>query len=202
MTDMGGRIAGVLDGGPTGIGLESTVIQVTADGKNIHVLRPGGVTVAALREAAPGAVVVDDASTVIASPASSALDSSIPRSPGMKYTHYAPQGRLVLVQSADQNAERVARYIQQELDRVGALGETTGVLTFGRHTTEYRADVVVSCGSGLEPEGAARELYAALRRFDELGATYILAEAFPEEGLGQAIMIRLRKAAAEQIMIA
>ncbi|MEX1029467.1 MAG: L-threonylcarbamoyladenylate synthase [Paenibacillaceae bacterium] len=222
MTDMEGRIAGVLDGGATGIGLESTVIQVTADGRHIHVLRPGGVTAHALRAAAPGATVVDEASTInttIESPssdnpvsrsggnlssmdlASPVLYNSIPRSPGMKYTHYAPQGRLILVHSADQDTERVARYIHQELDRVGALGETTGVLTFGRHATGYRADVVVPCGSWQEPADAARGLYAALRRFDELGATYILAEAFPEEGLGQAIMNRLRKAAGEQVYL-
>lgn len=201
MTDMEGRIAGVLDGGPTGIGLESTVIQVTADGKHIHVLRPGGVTAQALRRAAPEATVDDDASTTNPPSASPALEMSIPRSPGMKYTHYAPQGRLILVHCTDQDSERVARYIQQELDRVGALGETTGVLTFGRHATEYRADVVVPCGSWQEPADAARQLYAALRRFDELGATYILAEAFPEEGLGQAIMNRLRKAAEELVVI-
>jgi len=194
MTDMEGRIAGVLDGGPTGIGLESTVIQVTTDGKHIHVLRPGGVTALALREAAPEATVVEALTT-------GAADESIPRSPGMKYTHYAPLGRLVLVHSAEQNSERMARYIQQELDRFGALGETTGVLAFGPHALSYRADVVVPCGSWQEPADAARQFYAALRRFDELGVTYILAEAFPEAGLGQAIMNRLRKAAAEQIVI-
>jgi L-threonylcarbamoyladenylate synthase len=200
LADMEGRIAGVLDGGPTGIGVESTVIQVTADGQHIHVLRPGGVTVAALRAAAPEATVVET-STTSQSSASLALEESIPRSPGMKYTHYAPQGRLVLVQDRDQNPRRLARYIQQELDRVGALGETTGVLAFGEHALEYRADVVVPCGNWQEPADAARRLYAALRRFDESGATYILAEAFPEEGLGQAIMNRLRKAAGEQIVI-
>ncbi|MEX2414799.1 MAG: Sua5 family C-terminal domain-containing protein, partial [Paenibacillaceae bacterium] len=142
----------------------------------------------------------DDASTTNPSSAP-ALDESIPRSPGMKYTHYAPQGRLILVHSVDQDSGSVARYIQQELDRVGALGETTGVLAFGRHASEYRADVVVPCGSWQEPADVARQLYAALRRFDELGVTYILAEAFPEAGLGQAIMNRLRKAAGEQIVI-
>jgi len=220
MTDMEGRIAGVLDGGQTGIGLESTVIQVTTDGKHIHVLRPGGVTAHALLEAAPEATVVDasttaaearspesmsgkllNASTADAPHCVEAEEEYIPRSPGMKYTHYAPQGRLILVHSADQNSERIARYIQQELDRVAALGETTGVLAFGPHAIHYHADVVVPCGSWQDPADAARQLYAALRRFDELGATYILAEAFPEAGLGQAIMNRLRKAAVEQITI-
>jgi len=200
-TDMEGRIAGVLDGGPTGVGLESTVIQVTADGMHIHVLRPGGVTVAALQAAAPEATVVDASPTSTSTSASPALDMSIPRSPGMKYTHYAPQGRLILVDSVNKDIERMARYIQQELNRAGALGEITGVLAFGEHATAYRADVVVPCGSWQEPAEAARQLYAALRRFDELGATYILAEAFPEDGLGQAIMNRLRKAAGEQVMI-
>lgn len=207
MEDLGGRIAGVLDGGPAGIGLESTVVRVDNEGR-IHVLRPGGVTAAELRAAAPQADVVAAGETT--------EEPSIPRSPGMKYAHYAPKGRLTVVRSRDPaDPARVARYIREELERLRGLGETTGVLSFGGSgafvageeprlavpaDAPYRADIVVACGSAAEPAEAARLLYAALRRFDEAGATAILAESVPEDGLGQAIMNRLRKAAGGRIV--
>jgi L-threonylcarbamoyladenylate synthase len=192
MEDLDGRIAGVLDGGAAGIGLESTVVRVDSGGARIHVLRPGGVTASQLQAAAPEAVVV-------AADAAAVEAESIPRSPGMKYAHYAPKGRLTVVRSANPGEPgRIARYIREELERLRAAGETTGVLSFT--ATDYLADIVARCGTLEQPEEAARLLYAALRRFDEAGATVILAESVPEEGLGQAIMNRLRKAAAGRII--
>ncbi len=212
LEDLGGRIAGVLDGGPAGIGVESTVIRVDSATGRIHVLRPGGITAAQLQAAAPEAVILTAAG-------GAAADESIPRSPGMKYAHYAPQGRLILVRPANPDelspshgrepgpsaspdpapgAERVARYIREELEQLRAAGETTGVLSFSRQP--YSADLVMQCGADGQPEEAARQLYAALRRFDEAGVTFILAESVPEEGLGQAVMNRLRKAAAGHII--
>lgn len=192
MEDLAGRIAGVLDGGAAGIGLESTVVRVDSDGARIHVLRPGGVTASQLQAAAPEAVIV-------AADAAAAATESIPRSPGMKYAHYAPKGRLTVVRSANPDEPgRAVRYIREELERLRAAGETTGVLSFT--ATAYLADIVARCGSLEQPEESARLLYTALRRFDEAGATVILAESVPEEGLGQAIMNRLRKAAADRIV--
>ncbi len=193
LEDLAGRIAGVLDGGAAGIGLESTVVRVDSAGGRIHVLRPGGITAAQLQAAAPEAVIVSAAGEA-------AAEADIPRSPGMKYAHYAPQGRLIVVRAAsDENAaQRVARYIREELERLRADGETTGVLSFSAEP--YSADIVERCGTVGRPDEAARLLYAALRRFDEAGATVILAEAVPDEGLGQAIMNRLRKAAAGQVI--
>ncbi|MGQ3482061.1 L-threonylcarbamoyladenylate synthase, partial [Paenibacillus sp. TY11] len=86
--DLEGRIGGILDGGPTGVGLESTVVQAGDDG-TVTILRPGGVTVEQLAAVAR-AVVLDPA--LAATPGEDA-DSPAPRSPGMKYTHYAPRGR-------------------------------------------------------------------------------------------------------------
>lgn len=200
LDDLAGRIAGVLDGGPAGIGLESTVIRVDEASGRIHLLRPGGVTAAQLREVAPHMAIVDRSDT------ERIAQEHVPQSPGMKYTHYAPQGKLIIVRPAltaadDVDAqERVVDRIRQELQRYAASGETTGVLTFHSTPSTYHADIVIACGTAGDYGEAARRLYAALRQFDEAGATVILAESLAEEGIGRAIMNRLHKAAGHQII--
>ncbi|MCD1260908.1 threonylcarbamoyl-AMP synthase [Paenibacillus athensensis] len=188
--DLDGRIGGLLDGGATGVGVESTVVERVGD--DWFVLRPGGVTVDALRRALPGAAVHEPARGSDAEPVEA------PRAPGMKYAHYAPQGRMRLVQG--DVPEQVAAWIQRELDVAAARGETVGVLTYAEHADLYRADCVQVCGSLAEPASIARGLYVALRRFDEAGIAQIWAEACPETGLGLAIMNRLRKAAAHDVV--
>ncbi|WP_410515281.1 L-threonylcarbamoyladenylate synthase [Paenibacillus sp. BR2-3] len=199
MEDLAGYIGGVLDGGAAGVGLESTVVQVQPDG-TVSVLRPGGITAEQL-SAVSGAGTVDAASAEVPDftplNAAGCEDSSpAPRAPGMKYTHYAPRGWLGVVRGSSplRVAERAASLLQAaERD-----GEITGLLLFEEHYALYPAvpaACVASLGSLASPEEAARSLYAALRRFDEAGATYILAEACPVTGLGAAIMNRLMKAA-------
>jgi L-threonylcarbamoyladenylate synthase len=119
----------------------------------------------------------------------------------MKYTHYAPRGALGIVRgSSPQRVAETAAGLLQAEQRSGAV---TGLLHFEEHIALYPAEpaaCVVSLGPLASPEEAARSLYAALRRFDEAGATYILAEACPEAGLGAAIMNRLMKAAGESVI--
>lgn len=191
--DLAGAIDGILDGGPAGVGVESTVVQAGQDG-TVTVLRPGGVTEEQL--AALAASVQRDPALARAGSA----DSPAPRSPGMKYTHYAPKGALCIVQG--RTADAVSAKIQAELDAAGARGETTGVLSFDEHIGRYRADVAVSLGSLAAPEEAAHRLYAGLRQFDVEGATFILAESCPDKGLGAAVMNRLLKAAGHHIIFA
>src|SRR5690606_33870045 len=150
LADLDGRIGGVLDGGPAGIGVESTVIRVDSTAGRIHVLRPGGITAAQLQAAAPEAVILTAAGEA-------AAEESIPRSPGMKYAHYAPQGRLILVCPAneDEPGQRVARYIREQLEQLRAAGETTGVLSFS--SQPYSAGLVLQCGADGQPEAAARQ---------------------------------------------
>lgn len=188
--DLGAAIGGIVDGGPAGVGLESTVVEVV--GGALHVLRPGGVTTAELRRVLPGFAVHTSAAEGLAA-------GEAPKAPGMKYAHYAPQGALTLVQGDD--PARVADFIRRNLSAARRSGERTGVLTFAERASWYAAcaDVVVACGSLADPRSIARELYGALRRFDEAGATYILAECCAEEGIGAAVMNRLRKAAGGQI---
>ncbi|MCL7747915.1 L-threonylcarbamoyladenylate synthase [Halalkalibacter alkaliphilus] len=177
--DLKGRIKGIVDGGKTGVGLESTVLDCS---KDVPVLyRPGGVTKEEL-EAVVGKVNVDP---------SLLSDDQTPLSPGMKYTHYSPAGTLYLVQEKERILELVA---QAKVD-----GKRVGVLTTEEGACRYKeADVVVPCGSRTDLASVATALYESLRKFDEYGAEVIFSEVFPYEGLGIAIMNRLEKAAGGQ----
>ncbi|MNZ77524.1 Threonylcarbamoyl-AMP synthase [compost metagenome] len=119
----------------------------------------------------------------------------------MKYTHYAPRGWLGVVRGS--SPQHVAEEAASLLQAAQLSGEVTGLLLFEEHKPLYPADpaaCVLSLGSLSSPEEGARSLYAALRRFDEAGATYILAEACPYTGLGVAIMNRLMKAAGGSVI--
>ncbi|MCQ6561939.1 L-threonylcarbamoyladenylate synthase [Paenibacillus mendelii] len=194
--DLDGRIDGIVDGGPAGVGLESTVVEIEGDA--VRILRPGGITAEALREVSRH--VIYDAESVPGEVLSrKALDEKggTPRSPGMKYTHYAPKGLMQLVIG---DADNVSAYIQGQANTAKSHGERAGILAFAEHGTRYEADDVVIVGSLAHPETAAQGLYAALRTFDERGTQRIWAEACPEEGIGHALMNRLVKAAGHRIV--
>ncbi|BBH23833.1 threonylcarbamoyl-AMP synthase [Paenibacillus baekrokdamisoli] len=212
LADLDNRIDGIVDGGDAGVGLESTVVEI--DGEIVRILRPGGITAEALREvaayleydsvAAPGNddfSEADGALLIAESEKESEKDSkaaaSAPRSPGMKYAHYAPQGLMQLVKG---QAPAVSAYIQAEVHAARARGELTGVLAFAEQAATYDADHVLVVGSLAQLETAAHGLYAALRAFDDLGVQRIWAEACPEEGIGHALMNRLVKAAGHRII--
>lgn len=117
-----------------------------------------------------------------------------PRSPGMKYAHYAPRGTMELVQGP--NAVEVAAYIQRAVRQAHSRGERTGVLVFAEHAALYEGEEhIVVLGSLLRLEEAAKGLYAALRDFDDRDVQSIWAETCPETGIGHALMNRLSKAA-------
>ncbi|MCJ8012807.1 L-threonylcarbamoyladenylate synthase [Paenibacillus sp. KQZ6P-2] len=192
LEDLGGAIDGIVDAGATGVGVESTVIQVLEDG-SVTVLRPGGVTLEQLALAAGAPVRLDPALL----PESGTASDLAPRAPGMKYTHYAPKGSLSIITGA---ASEVSDYINKNLHEAAQRGERTGVLAFEEHIGMYDADCVESLGSLSDLGTAAHRLYAALRRMDEQNISFILSEACPEEGLGAAIMNRLRKAAGQTVI--
>ncbi|QGQ93464.1 threonylcarbamoyl-AMP synthase [Paenibacillus psychroresistens] len=185
--DLDGRIEAIIDAGPTGVGVESTVIEVV-DGR-IHLLRPGGITKEQLT--AFGTVLEAGAQDIEAGIAA-------PKSPGMKYAHYAPQGILTLVKGG--SIEQVALQIQHMIDLAQAMGHSTGILTYSEHKNRYHADLVASCGSLAQPDSTAHELFAALRSFDDANISFIVAEAFADKGIGSAVMNRLEKAAGERIL--
>ncbi|GAB3044846.1 L-threonylcarbamoyladenylate synthase [Virgibacillus ainsalahensis] len=178
--DLYGKIAGVLNGGPTGVGVESTVIDCTQDIPII--LRPGGVTKEQLEEVV-GTVMVDPAL---------ANKEDKPKAPGMKYKHYSPEVPLWLV---DGEPEKIQQMIYKEQEN----NRRVGVLATNNMAGLLEADEKISLGK--DATEIAAHLYEALRTFKEGDVDIIICEAFSEEGIGQAVMNRLKKAASEYFKI-
>lgn len=179
--DLDGRIAGIVDGGPTGIGVESTVLSCADD---IPVLlRPGGITKEQI-EAVIGPIHVDKGLSD---------QNEKPISPGMKYTHYAPTAPLAICEGSPERIQHLIQEYQQG-------GRRVGVLTTEEKAGVYSADYVKSCGRRAQLETVAAGLYDALRSFDENKVDFIIAESFPDTGVGLAIMNRLMKAAGGRVI--
>ncbi len=195
--DMNGRIDMIIDGGPVGIGVESTIVDVSC--RIPTVLRPGAVTMEMLREVLEE-VNVDPA---ILAPMAAEVK---PKAPGMKYKHYAPKADLTLVEppsEQDENRETVERMIGkvQELAREKlAEGAKVGIICTDESRNRYEVGLVRSIGARAEKATVAHNLYAVLREFDDLKVEYIFSESFSEDHLGQAIMNRLSKAAGYHIV--
>ncbi len=185
--DMDGRIEMILDGGAVGIGLESTIIDLT--GPEPVILRPGYVTQEMLEQ------VLDKVE----------LDRTIlegntagrPKAPGMKYRHYAPKGELAVVEGPQ---ETVIAQINRWCDLAASEGKKTGVIGTDETVGRYRADSVKSVGGRSDEEAIAHSLYRVLREFDDEGIEVMYSEAFSSRGMGQAIMNRLLKAAGHHVI--
>ncbi|MBD5162105.1 MAG: threonylcarbamoyl-AMP synthase [Oscillibacter sp.] len=182
LEDMDGRIDAIVDGGSCGVGVESTIIDLTAPVPRL--LRPGGLPLEALREVL-GEVEVDRA---VLAPLSA---GEKPKAPGMKYRHYAPRAPVTVVTG---ESRRTARYIRRR------LGEHTGVICFDEYTSEFPGCVVESIGSVEDREEQARRVFDALRAFDETNVDAIYAQCPGDAGLGLAVANRLKKAAGFQIV--
>lgn len=180
--DLKGRIACILDGGSTGVGVESTVLDCT--GEQPVILRPGGVTKEAL--AAVIGPVLTDAGLKNA--------AEKPKAPGMKYTHYAPQAPVYLV-------DGTRAYFQACIDLFRLEGEVVGVLATDETLATLKGDVHVSTGQATDLASVAARLYDGLRAFNHHEeVTVILAEVYDEAGIGQAVMNRLEKAAGHRYL--
>ena len=182
LEDMDGRIEAIVDGGPCGVGVESTIIDLTVTPPRL--LRPGGLPLEALREVL-GEVAVDKA---VLAPLSA---GEKPRAPGMKYRHYAPQAPVTVVTGP---GEETARYIRER------MGEHTGVICFSEFAGAFPGGVVESIGPASDREEQARRVFDALRSFDETDVTAIYAQCPGDAGLGMAVANRLKKAAGFQIV--
>ncbi len=185
--DMQGKIDMIVDGGEVGIGLESTIIDLTVSPPQI--LRPGYITRKMLSQVIGR---VDEDITILRADSGQA-----PKAPGMKYRHYAPKGELTIVQG---EAGTVTAYINTQAKEAMASGGKVGVIATEELVGEYCADVVKSVGSRNDEEMIARHLYTILREFDEEQVTIIYSESFDTEDFGQAIMNRLLKAAGHKIV--
>ena len=184
LEDMEGRIQAVVDGGPCGVGVESTIVDLTLPVPRL--LRPGGLPLEAL-EAVLGRVDVDRAVTAPLSPGEK------PRAPGMKYRHYAPQAPVTVVTG---DGAATAAYIRRQ------AGANTGVICFGEYRDRFPGCTVRSIGPAGDRGEQARRVFDALRSFDGTPVTAIFAQCPGEEGLGLAVANRLKKAAGFQIVAA
>jgi len=185
--DLDGRVDMIIDGGQVGLGLESTIIDLT-DSTPV-ILRPGFVTWEKLQEVLGN---IDAGSLV-----PDLSDDTAPKAPGMKYRHYAPKGNLTIVDGAP---EKVIAYINEKNRAHRAAGIRTGVICTEETKDSYTADLVKSAGSREEEETVARELFRILREFDDEGAAEIYAESFDSTGVGRAVMNRLLKAAGQRVV--
>lgn len=173
--DLNGKISGIVDGGPTGVGVESTVISCREH--DVVILRPGGITKEQIEQIVP-----------VAEPVNETVDK--PASPGMKYKHYSPDVPLWLV---DGGAEKIQNVIAEET----AKGKKVALLARDTILELVEADLKLSLGSSLED--VANKLYDNLRKVKRSDVDIIVSEVFPESGIGQAIMNRLKKAKTDYI---
>ena len=223
--DMNGRIDMIIDGGPVGIGVESTIVDVSSAVP--AVLRPGAITMEMLEEVL-GEVSVDPA---ILGPLSADVR---PKAPGMKSKHSAPKADRTLVEPGtgterESGAEQVTgaeqktgadwntgaapetgldeTQLQAMIRKVRELsrekieaGYKVGVICTDESRGCYTDGEVRSIGARKSQASVAHNLYALLREFDDLGVDYIFSESLPTDHLGQAIMNRLSKAAGYKIV--
>lgn len=150
------------------------------------ILRPGYITKAML-ESVIGTVQIDPAVSGRTMP-----EHVVAKAPGMKYRHYAPKGKLILVEGEPDKViaeiNRRAQEKEQEGFRVGIIGTDESI---GQYCTGIRRSI----GSREHPDSVAANLYSILRECDTLVLDYIYSESFFEKGLGNAIMNRMLKAA-------
>ena len=188
--DMNGKIQMIVDGGAVGIGVESTIIDVSGD--EPMILRPGAVTQEMASEVLGKEICLDPA--IISGPLKADVK---PKAPGMKYKHYAPKADLTLVEG---NTKAVVSAINKMTEEKLEAGYRVGVICTDETSDLYPGGIIRSIGSRLKEESVAHNLYAVLREFDDLDADYIFSESFSRSHLGQAIMNRLTKAAGYHII--
>ena len=196
MTDLMGRVDAIIDGGPCDVGLESTVVDAT--GTEPVILRPGGITREMLA-AVTGKVSLDPGLFK-----QSSQQNTVPRSPGMKYTHYAPKAQVV-VAATPEDPEAAAVMLlslwQQHREKTPAIGILcTDEAAYWLNTrlqamNQQQRPLIKNLGSIRHPEIMAASLFLRFREFDETPVALILAQRVADTAIGFALMNRLLKAA-------
>ena len=182
--EMNGRVSGIVLGGDSSYGLESTVLDMTGDIPMI--LRPGSITKEDL-EYVIGEVTVDPS-------LAKKEDNKKAKAPGMKYTHYSPDAQVYIVSG---NSEKVINEINRLVDENKSKKLKTGVMCLEKNKNKYNGEVI-SLGMNLEEVGS--NLFDALREMDKRSIDIVYSEEFPNSGIGYAIMNRLLKSAGYKII--
>ncbi len=182
--DMMGKIDVIIDSGPTGVGVESTVLDLTAYPPLI--LRPGGITLEALKEVLDEVKIYEGEGV------------AVPKSPGMKYRHYAPAANVIVVEGS---GEAIPAEIQSIASRLTREGKKIGIMATYENIPFYDGKYFLKVmGSRGDLSTIAANLFSLLRLFDDEGVDFILVEGVPQRGLGFAIMNRLKRAAGGKVL--
>lgn len=185
LSDMMNRVDLIITASKSRIGLESTVLDMSTDIPTL--LRPGGVTVSQI-ESVIGPIKMDDA-----------IHKTVekPKSPGMKYTHYAPNAPLTIYKGS---REAMIQSIQNEVNQSELDGLKSAVITCDENYDQYQNTLRISLGSNKKPDELASNLFECLRECDKNKVDIIFAESFDESEIGLALMNRLKKAAGFKII--
>jgi L-threonylcarbamoyladenylate synthase len=188
LADLDGRVPLILDGGPCEVGVESTVLDLCSTTPTI--LRPGGVSLEALRPVLPD---------VQPSPQRRTSQEQVQSSPGQLLTHYAPAVPTILF---DGSPAAMHTAMLAEVQRHQAQGEQVGILLADEDIPLFQETGarIYAVGSAAVPEQVASRLFAGLRTLEEAGVQVILCRSFEQQGLGLAIRDRLLKAAGGKVL--
>lgn len=224
--DLGGRIEGILEDGAVGIGVESTIVDLSEDSPTL--LRPGAITIEDLEEVLGEKVAIDP--TLLGK---SMTEGFIPKAPGMKYRHYAPKAEMILFKKKEEDETRsgqeekakfILSYGGKELsdcpEQEAKKSVAKAILSYGEKELSVSPEkrIWILCGEDTaslyegdgrftvqilgrreEPLSMTHNLFRLLRKADEEGVELILGECYSEEGVGFALMNRLKKAAGQRI---
>ena len=182
ISDLGGRVDMIIDGGESEIGLESTIVKL--DGDSLTLLRPGAITCDALN-------CVCEKVNVAAAVTEKLGEDERPLSPGMKYRHYAPSAPLVLLDGSDEDTLEYMIKMRAQ--------QSCAVICYDEELPFLSGDMVISIGARNDLEAQASSLFAALRIADKFSADIIYAHLPPQCGIGLALYNRMIRAAAHTI---
>ena len=186
--DLLGKVDMIIDGGSTYIGLESTVVDMT--GPVPMILRPGGITkediIEVLGECSYDPAIIKD------------NDKIIPKSPGQKYRHYSPKAKVILYKG---KIENIVKKINEDYVKLTLQGMKPGIMSTVQTEKYYNEKITLCVGDRTNLLSISSNLFKGLRDFDHMGVDVILAETVDENGLGEAILNRLGKAASEVIEV-
>ena len=182
ISDLWGRVDMIIDGGPSEIGLESTIVKITED--SAILLRPGAITCDALSCICQSVEIAPAVTAHLA-------DNERPLSPGMKYRHYAPSSPLVLLDGED---TAVTAYMKNAL-----ATEKCIVICYDDELEVLGADSTISIGPRDDLAAQASALFSALRQSNDMSADIIYAHLPTKDGLGLALYNRMIRAAAHTV---
>ena len=227
--DLGGRIEGILEDGAVGIGVESTIVDLSENCPTL--LRPGAITPEDLEELLGEKVAIDP--TLLGK---SMAEGFTPKAPGMKYRHYAPKAEMILFKKKEEEendlkagqediAKSILSYGGEELsdcpEQEVKKSVAKAILSYGEKELSVSPEkrIWILCGEDTaslyegdgrftvqilgrreEPLSMTHNLFRLLRQADEEGVELILGECYSEEGVGFALMNRLKKAAGQRIL--